>query len=106
VHSAPSAEEAPVHLLRRRVEQAVSGGRRVLSFPGDTAADARRLSRSGLATAGGLLEELYAAAAERSRDAFGRLLPADPGRFARAWLAAARYTEEVDRALCFAAWAG
>jgi hypothetical protein len=106
VHAAPSAEEAPVHLLRRRVQQAVSGGRRVLSFPGDTAADARRLSRSGLATAGGLLEELHASAAERSRDVFGRLLPADPGRFARAWLAAARYTEEVDCALCFAAWAG
>ncbi|MGW5542117.1 hypothetical protein, partial [Streptomyces sp. NPDC003998] len=106
VQAAPSAEEAPVHLLRRRVQQAVSGGRRVLSFPGDTAADARRLSRSGLATAGGLLEELHASAAERSRDVFGRLLPADPGRFARAWLAAARYTEEVDRALCVAAWAG
>ncbi|MER6068437.1 hypothetical protein ABT187_06180 [Streptomyces sp. NPDC001817] len=106
VRAAPSAEEAPVHLLRRRVQQAVSGGRRVLSFPGDAGADARRLGRSGLATAGGLLGELHAAAAERSRDVFGRLLPADPDRFARAWLAAARYTEEVDRALCVAAWSG
>ncbi|MGW2424814.1 hypothetical protein ACWC0C_37175 [Streptomyces sp. NPDC001709] len=106
VRTAPSAEEAPVHLLGRRVQQAVSGGRRVLSFPGDTGADARRLHRSGLATAGALLEELHAAAAERSRDVFGRLLPADPERFARAWLAAARYTEEVDRALCVAAWSG
>ncbi|MEV5874686.1 hypothetical protein AB0L75_10720 [Streptomyces sp. NPDC052101] len=104
--AAPSAEEAPVHLLRRRVQQAVSGGRRVLSFPGDTAADARRLRRYGLATAGDLLTELHAAAAERSRDVFGRLLPADADRFARAWLAAARYTEEVDRALCVAAWSG
>ncbi|MFI1071238.1 hypothetical protein [Streptomyces puniciscabiei] len=106
VREAPDVEEAPVHLLRRRVEQAVSGGRRVLSFPGDTGADARRLSRSGLATAGGLLTDLHAAAAERSRDVFGRLLPVDPDRFARAWLAAARYTEEVDRALCVAAWSG
>ncbi|MGJ5749759.1 hypothetical protein [Streptomyces puniciscabiei] len=106
VREAPSVEEAPLHLLRRRVQQAVSGGRRVLSFPGDTGADARRLSRSGLATAGGLLEELHASAAERSRDVFGRLLPVDPDRFARAWLAAARYTEEVDRALCVAAWSG
>ncbi|MGW1165803.1 hypothetical protein [Streptomyces sp. NPDC002550] len=106
VQTAPSREEAPVHLLRRRVQQAVSGGRRVLSFPGDPGADARRLSRTGLATAGGLLEELHAAAAERSRDVFGRLLPTDPDRFARAWLAAARYTEEVDRALCLAAWSG
>ncbi|MFF7353732.1 hypothetical protein ACFZA1_13915 [Streptomyces filipinensis] len=106
VRAAPSPEEAPVHLLRRRVQQAVSGGRRVLSFPGETTADARRLSRSGLATAGGLLEELHAAAAERSRDVFGRLLPADPVRFTHAWLAAARYTEELDRALCLAAWSG
>ncbi|AGS67974.1 hypothetical protein [Streptomyces collinus] len=100
----PTAGEAPVHLLRRRVHQAVSGGRLVLSFPGNAGADARRLGRHGLATAGDLLGELHAAAAERDRDVFGRLLPADPGRFARAWLAAARYTGELDRALCAAAW--
>ncbi|MFD8810552.1 hypothetical protein ACFV23_03390, partial [Streptomyces sp. NPDC059627] len=98
--------EAPLHLLRRRVEQAVSGGRRVLAFPGDAAADARRLHRHGLGTAGDILDELFAAAAERSRDAFGRLLPADTRRFARAWLTAARYTDEVDRVLCTAAWGG
>jgi hypothetical protein len=92
---APVVEEAPLHLLRRRVHQAVSGGRRVLAFPG-----------IGLATAGDLLDELQAAAADRSRDAFGRLLPADTDRFARAWLAAALYTEEVERGLCAAAWGG
>ncbi|MFF4575470.1 hypothetical protein [Streptomyces sp. NPDC001410] len=102
--AAPTPDEAPVHLLRRRVHQAASGGRLVLSFPGNTAADVRRLSRHGLATAGDLVDELHAAAAERSRDVFGRLLPADTDRFARAWLAAARYTDEVDRALCAAAW--
>ncbi|MFJ5029918.1 hypothetical protein ACIQB5_17705 [Streptomyces sp. NPDC088560] len=102
--ASPAPEEAPVHLLRRRVQQAVSGGRRVLSFPGDSAGDVRRLGRSGLATAGDLLEALHGAAAERSRDVFGRLLPTDPDRFARAWLAAARYTDELDRALCAAAW--
>ncbi|MEU1406999.1 hypothetical protein ABZ471_32455 [Streptomyces sp. NPDC005728] len=101
---APVTDEAPVHLLRRRVHQAASGGRLVLSFPSNAAADVRRLSRHGLATAGDLLDELHAAAAERSRDVFGRLLPADTDRFARAWLAAARYTDEVDRALCAAAW--
>ncbi|MER5790627.1 hypothetical protein [Streptomyces sp. NPDC001980] len=99
-------DEAPLHLLRRRIEQAAAGGRRVLAFPGDSAADARRLHRHGLGTAGDILDELLAAAAERSRDAFGRLLPADTGRFARAWLAAGRYTEEVDRVLCAAAWGG
>ncbi|MFI1369468.1 hypothetical protein [Streptomyces griseochromogenes] len=100
----PTPEEAPVHLLSRRVQQAASGGRLALSFPGSTAADVPRLGRHGLATAGDLLDELHAAAAERSRDVFGRLLPADPDRFARAWLAAARYADQVDRALCAAAW--
>lgn len=102
----PTAEEAPLHLLRRRVEQAAAGGRRVLAFPGNTTADVHRLHRHGLATAGDVLDELLAAAAERSRDAFGRLLPADTGRFARAWLTAARYADEVDRVLCAAAWGG
>ncbi|MFI1486837.1 hypothetical protein [Streptomyces sp. NPDC020747] len=97
-------DEAPLHLLRRRVHQAASAGRRVLAFPGDSAADSRRLGRYGFACAGDLLDELHSAAADRSRDAFGRLVPADVNRFAHAWLAAARYSEEVDRALCAAAW--
>ncbi|WP_189310638.1 hypothetical protein [Streptomyces brasiliensis] len=99
-----SSDEAPLHLLRRRVHQAASGGRRVLAFPGSAASDDRRLSDRGLATAADLLDDLHAAAADRARDPFGRLLPADTDRFARAWLAAARYTEEIDRALCAAAW--
>ncbi|MGY4978635.1 hypothetical protein ACWCYL_15950 [Streptomyces sp. 900105755] len=106
VHVLRTPDEAPLHLLRRRIEQAASGGRRVLAFPGDSAADAHRLHRHGLGTAGDILDGLLAAAAERSRDAFGRLLPADTGRFARVWLAAARYTDEVDRVLCAAAWGG
>ncbi|MEU8730336.1 hypothetical protein AB0C68_13315 [Streptomyces tendae] len=97
-------DEAPVHLLRRRVHQAASGGRRVLAFPGSKESEAARLRRYGLGTAGELLTALHAAAAERARDPFGRLLPADTGRFATAWLGAAVYTEEVDRALCAAAW--
>ncbi|GHB27896.1 hypothetical protein GCM10010377_17490 [Streptomyces viridiviolaceus] len=104
VPAAPAPDEAPVHLLRRRVHQAASGGRRVLALPGNRDADAARLRRHGLATAGDLLDELHAAAADRSRDPFGRLLPADTARFGRAWLAAAVYTEELDRALCAAAW--
>ncbi|MDX3347036.1 hypothetical protein ACN6LC_001943 [Streptomyces violaceoruber] len=104
VRAATAADEAPVHLLRRRVHQAASGGRRVLAFPGNRESEAARLRRCGLGTAGELLAELHATAAERARDPFGRLLPADTGRFARAWLGAAVYTEEVDRALCAAAW--
>jgi hypothetical protein len=101
---APVVDEAPLHLLRRRVQQAVAGGRRVLAFPGGGAGDAARLRRAGLTTAADLLDDLHATAADRARDAFGRLLPADTSRFARAWLAAARYTAEVERALCAGAW--
>ncbi|MFJ3188977.1 hypothetical protein [Streptomyces halstedii] len=100
----PGADEAPLHLLSRRVHQAASGGRRVLAFPGAGSADGGRLRGCGLATAAELLAALEAAAAERSRDPFGRLLPADTGLFAHAWLAAARYTQEIDRAWCAAAW--
>ncbi|MFD5271896.1 hypothetical protein [Streptomyces sp. NPDC058335] len=102
--SAPVVDEAPLHLLRRRVHQAVSGGRRVLAFPGSAAGDGARLRRVGLGTAGDLLDGLHAAAADRARDAFGRLLPSDSGRFAGAWLAAAVYTGGVERALCAQAW--
>ncbi|MFE0413667.1 hypothetical protein [Streptomyces tendae] len=104
VQPATAPDEAPVHLLRRRVHQAASGGRRVLAFPGSKESEAARLRRYGLGTAGELLTALHATAAERARDPFGRLLPADTGRFATAWLGAAVYTEEVDRALCAAAW--
>lgn len=97
-------DEAPLHLLRRRVHQTVSGGRPVLAFPDGAGGDGARLRRVGLGTAADLLDELHAAASDRSRDAFGRLLPADTGRFARAWLAASLYTAEVERALCAAAW--
>ncbi|MEV5322215.1 hypothetical protein AB0K92_32030, partial [Streptomyces sp. NPDC052687] len=100
----PAADEAPLHLLRRRVHQAVSGGRRVLAFSHGDAADGARLRRLGLATAGGLLDDLHATAAHRSRDAFGRLLPSDSAPFARAWLAAAVYTDTVEKALCAQAW--
>ncbi|MFF8195565.1 hypothetical protein ACF05L_32925 [Streptomyces bobili] len=101
---APVVDEAPLHLLRRRVHQAVSGGRRVLAFPGGAAGDGARLRHVGLGTAGDLLDELHAAAADRARDAFGRLLPSDAGRFAGAWLASAVYMSEAERALCAQAW--
>ncbi|MFD7436457.1 hypothetical protein [Streptomyces sp. NPDC059861] len=101
-----AGDEAPLHLLRRRVHQAVSGGRPVLSFSRSGSGDSTRLRRAGLVTAADLLDDLQAAAAERSRDAFGRLLPADTDRFARAWLAAAVYTGVVERALCAQAWGG
>ncbi|AIR96239.1 hypothetical protein [Streptomyces glaucescens] len=103
----PAGDEAPLHLLRRRVHQAVSGGRRVLALsasPHGEAGDGARLRRLGLATAGDVLDDLYSTAAVRSRDAFGRLLPSDAAPFARAWLAAAVCADAIERALCAGAW--
>jgi hypothetical protein len=100
----PAGDEAPLHLLRRRVLQAVSGGRRVLAFSRGDTGDGARLRRLGLATAGDLLDALHSTAAHRSRDTFGRLLPSDTTPFAHAWLAAAVYTDTVERALCANAW--
>ncbi|WP_411573446.1 hypothetical protein [Streptomyces fradiae] len=96
--------EPPVHLLRRRVHQAASAGRRVLALPEGAGTDAARLRRHGLGTAADLVGHLHSAARARGRDPFGRLLAADPRVFARAWLAAAVCADETDRALCAAAW--
>ncbi|MGA6170657.1 hypothetical protein ACPEIF_10455 [Streptomyces sp. NPDC012600] len=95
---------SPLHLLERRVEQAVPAGRAALGLLGDVSAEARRLRRAGLPTAAGLLTALRASAARRERDLFGRLLPADTDGFAAHWLAAARYTAAVSESLCAAAW--
>ncbi|MGW8683797.1 hypothetical protein ACWGNN_22540 [Streptomyces sp. NPDC055817] len=44
-------------------------------------------------------------AAERGRDGFGRLVPADADAVARAWLATARHLDEgASAALCREAW--
>ncbi|MEV2246122.1 hypothetical protein [Streptomyces sp. NPDC049970] len=109
VHTAPSHPEgsgthSPLYLLERRVEQAVSAGRAALGMLGDVTAETRRVRRAGLPTAAGLLNALCASAAQRDRDLFGRLLPADTDGFAAFWLAAARYTAAVAESLCAAAW--
>ncbi|MGW4220851.1 hypothetical protein ACWEJZ_28030 [Streptomyces bacillaris] len=96
--------ESPLHLLERRVEQTVPAGRAALGLLGDVTAEARRLRHGGLPTAAGLLTALRASAAQRERDVFGRLLPADTDGFATHWLAAARYSAAVAESLCAAAW--
>ncbi|MFF3326383.1 hypothetical protein [Streptomyces sp. NPDC002889] len=102
---APTPDSAPLHVLTRRTGQAAAAGRRALGLAGaESAPDAARLRRAGLATAAELLDELLRTAAERGRDTFGRLLATDTGSFARAWLAAVLYTEEVAAELCRAAW--
>ncbi|WP_444971774.1 hypothetical protein [Streptomyces sp. SAI-25] len=110
VHAAPPqpggpGAESPLHLLERRVEQTVPAGRAALGLLGDVTAEARRLRHGGLPTAAGLLTALCASAAQRERDLFGRLLPADTDGFAAHWLAAARYSAAVAESLCAAAWA-
>lgn len=95
---------SPLHLLERRVEQTVPAGRAALGMLGDVSAEARRLRLAGLPTAAGLLASLCASAAQRERDPFGRLLPADTDGFAAHWLSAARYTSAVSESLCAAAW--
>ncbi|MCM2417573.1 hypothetical protein [Streptomyces sp. RKAG293] len=97
-------DQAPLHLLHRRLEQAVAAGRRFLAVPGSLSSDAHRLRRSALPTAADLLAALQQAATERTRDPFGRLLPADTTHFARAWLGAALYAEAAENSLCAAAW--
>lgn len=99
-----SGAHSPLHLLERRVEQAVPAGRAALGMLGDVSAETRRLRRAGLPTAAGLLAALCASAAQRERDPFGRLLPADTDGFALHWLSAARYTSAVSESLCAAAW--
>ncbi|MFD7592412.1 hypothetical protein ACFV6D_05195 [Kitasatospora sp. NPDC059812] len=97
----------PVHVLGRRVEQAVTTGRHALAPSAATAAaDGSLLRAAGLVTAAELLDALRAAAADRRRDVFGRVVPDDHDAFAGSWLAAASYTEELAAALCAAAWAG
>ncbi|MFE9857465.1 hypothetical protein [Streptomyces sp. NPDC005780] len=109
VHLAPpqpdsSGAHSPLYLLERRVEQTVPAGRAALGMLGDVTAETRRIRRAGLPTAAGLLAALCASAAQRERDLFGRLLPADTDGFATYWLSAARYTAAVAESLCAAAW--
>ncbi|MFJ2027471.1 hypothetical protein ACIODW_27185 [Streptomyces sp. NPDC087897] len=109
VHLAPPqpagpGAQSPLYLLERRVEQVVPAGRAALGMLGDVTAETRRIRRGGLPTAAALLTALCASAAQRDRDQFGRLLPADTDGFAAHWLAAARYTAAVAESLCSAAW--
>ncbi|MFB8236774.1 hypothetical protein ACFC58_09495 [Kitasatospora purpeofusca] len=101
----PLPPTTPVHLLSRRVEQAVTGGRAVLALgTGAARGDRARLRSAGLATGASLLEGLLGAAVDQPRDVFGRVVADDHEAFAAAWLAAAWYEEELASALCATAW--
>ncbi|KKD06459.1 SWIM zinc finger family protein [Streptomyces sp. WM6386] len=99
--------EAPLWRLRRLVEVAVSGGRRTAAEPardGDRASGTAALRRSGFRAAADLADALAAKADRRGRDVFGRTQQADPGGYARVWLAAAVYLSGTERALVEATW--
>lgn len=102
-HGEPGAH-SPLYLLERRVEQAVLAGRAPLGMLGDVTPESVRLRRAGLPTAAGLLTTLSTSASHRTRDHFGRLLPADTDAFTTSWLTAARYTAAVTESLCASAW--
>ncbi len=103
--AAAAPPTTPVHLLARRVAQAVTGGRAALALGTGTAdGDRARLRSAGLATGAALLDGLLGAALDQPRDVFGRVVADDHEAFAGAWLAAAWYEEELASALCATAW--
>ncbi|MGW1991182.1 hypothetical protein [Embleya sp. NPDC001921] len=95
---------APLYLMHRHVERAISGGRPVLALAGSTAGDTARLRRVGLTTGADLVERLTHVAAGRERDVFGRLRAGDNDLLSAAWLAAAVYAQTVEGALTRAVW--
>ncbi|MFI6984550.1 hypothetical protein ACIBSV_38990 [Embleya sp. NPDC050154] len=102
-----AAEEpspAPLYLMHRHVERAISGGRPVLALAGSTAGDTARLRRVGLTTGADLVERLTHVAAGRERDVFGRLRTGDNDLLSAAWLAAAVYAQTVEGALTRSVW--
>ncbi|MFC9648086.1 hypothetical protein [Streptomyces sp. NPDC056937] len=101
---APPALPIELDLLRRTVDRAVAGGRAVTAASADGELP-RRLRAVGLTTGARRVEALLEAAADRRHDVLGRLLPADPGGFALAWLAAAVYASAATESLLVAAWA-
>ncbi|MYZ38577.1 hypothetical protein GT002_26605, partial [Streptomyces sp. SID4917] len=64
----------------------------------------RRLRIVGLIAGAERVQALAEAAADRRHDVLGRLLPADPGGFALAWLATAVYASAAAESLLLAAW--
>jgi hypothetical protein len=94
------AQQAPLHLLARRVERAVEGGRPAV--PGDPR-DPARLRDAALPTAADLVERLEAAC-RVGRDVFGRAVAADADGYAHAWLAGAIYLTAAARAGEMDAW--
>ncbi|MEU9779604.1 hypothetical protein AB0H92_01190 [Streptomyces phaeochromogenes] len=104
----PSAD-SPLWRVRRLVELAVTGGRRIAAEStrgNDHDGHAAVLRRSGLATGSDLITALGAVAGRRSLDVFGRHSGADPDQYATRWLATAVYLAAAEANLRHGTWPG
>jgi hypothetical protein len=101
----PVVRDPMLQRLTAHIERTVAGGRVMLTFPnGHGSSDAMRMRVARLETGAALLDRLVSSAADRPRDAFGRLAADDGTAFAQAWLAAATYTDAAARALAETSW--
>ncbi|GHB75130.1 hypothetical protein GCM10010306_081440 [Streptomyces umbrinus] len=101
--------DSPLWRVRRLVELAVTGGRRIAaeSMRGnDHDGHAAVLRRSGLVTGADLITALGAVAGRRSLDVFGRRGGADPDQYATQWLATAVYLAAAEANLRHGTWPG
>lgn len=101
--------DSPLWRVRRLVELAVAGGRRAAAEPArgdDLRGHAAALRRGGFVTGAALATALGAVAADRTRDAFGRLDEGDPDRYTAQWLATAVYLTGTEAALRRDDWLG
>ncbi|MCX5598698.1 SWIM zinc finger family protein [Streptomyces phaeochromogenes] len=106
--AAPSAD-SPLWRVRRLVELAVTGGRRIATEStrgNDHDGHAAVLRRSGLVTGSDLITALGAVAGRRSLDVFGRHSGADPDQYATRWLATAVYLAAAEASLKHGTWPG
>ncbi|MGW2284968.1 hypothetical protein [Streptomyces phaeochromogenes] len=104
----PSAD-SPLWRVRRLVELAVTGGRRIAAEStrgNDHDGHAAVLRRSGLVTGSDLITALGAVAGRRSLDVFGRHSGADPDQYATRWLATAVYLAAAEANLRHGTWPG
>ncbi|MFF5004095.1 hypothetical protein ACFY3G_14770 [Streptomyces phaeochromogenes] len=106
---AVTSADSPLWRVRRLVELAVTGGRRIAAEStrgSDHEGHAAVLRRSGLVTGSDLLTALGAVAGRRSLDVFGRHSGADPDQYATQWLATAVYLAAAEANLRHGTWPG
>ncbi|QQM44918.1 SWIM zinc finger family protein [Streptomyces liliifuscus] len=99
--------DSPLWRVRRLVELAVTGGRRIAAEStrgNDHDGHAAVLRRSGLVTGSDLITALGAVAGRRSLDVFGRHSGADPDQYATQWLATAVYLAAAETNLRHGTW--